>query len=122
MVRDAHGRKMSKSLGNVIDPLDVVNGITLEVRAAVFVLASKPVSCHLQTSRRHNNVQRNRFRQTVTFLFPLPGTPQVPLDRQLGPARDRTRDRRPETRLPERDSRVRLRRPAIRSLRLHVSR
>ena len=31
MVRDAHGRKMSKSLGNVIDPLDVVQGITLEV-------------------------------------------------------------------------------------------
>lgn len=31
MVRDAHGRKMSKSLGNVIDPLDVMHGITLEV-------------------------------------------------------------------------------------------
>ncbi|KAI3845363.1 hypothetical protein MKX03_017952 [Papaver bracteatum] len=30
MVRDAHGRKMSKSLGNVIDPLEVINGATLE--------------------------------------------------------------------------------------------
>ena len=30
MVRDAHGRKMSKSLGNVIDPLHVIHGITLE--------------------------------------------------------------------------------------------
>ncbi|KAL7302551.1 hypothetical protein TKK_0005187 [Trichogramma kaykai] len=30
MVRDAHGRKMSKSLGNVIDPMDVIRGATLE--------------------------------------------------------------------------------------------
>ncbi|XP_063993364.1 valine--tRNA ligase isoform X2 [Diachasmimorpha longicaudata] len=30
MVRDSHGRKMSKSLGNVIDPMDVIRGITLE--------------------------------------------------------------------------------------------
>uniref|UniRef100_A0A0D9VTQ7 Valine--tRNA ligase, mitochondrial n=1 Tax=Leersia perrieri TaxID=77586 RepID=A0A0D9VTQ7_9ORYZ len=30
IICDTHGRKMCKSLGNVIDPLEVINGITLE--------------------------------------------------------------------------------------------
>lgn len=30
MVRDKYGRKMSKSLGNVIDPLEVISGCTLD--------------------------------------------------------------------------------------------
>jgi valyl-tRNA synthetase len=37
MVRDAHGRKMSKTLGNVIDPLDVIEGTTLEALAATLL-------------------------------------------------------------------------------------
>jgi valyl-tRNA synthetase len=31
MVRDKYGRKMSKSLGNVVDPLEVINGCELDV-------------------------------------------------------------------------------------------
>lgn len=31
IVRDENGEKMSKSKGNVIDPLEIVNGCTLDV-------------------------------------------------------------------------------------------
>ncbi|KAI7871024.1 valyl-tRNA synthetase [Spinellus fusiger] len=47
MVRDGQGRKMSKSLGNVIDPLHVIEGVTLETMKSNLLssnLSSKEVS------------------------------------------------------------------------------
>ena len=37
IVQDAKGRKMSKSLGNVVDPMHVVRGISLEVCQQILI-------------------------------------------------------------------------------------
>ncbi|KAI0503344.1 tRNA synthetases class I-domain-containing protein [Xylaria bambusicola] len=40
LVRDIEGRKMSKSLGNVIDPLDIINGIDLNALHAKLLVGN----------------------------------------------------------------------------------
>lgn len=42
MIRDSEGRKMSKSLGNVIDPLDVIRGIPLDELHAKLLSGNLP--------------------------------------------------------------------------------
>ncbi|KAI6219010.1 Valyl-tRNA synthetase [Aphelenchoides fujianensis] len=43
MIRDAQHRKMSKSLGNVVDPLHVINGVSLKEMLAVLRNSNLPV-------------------------------------------------------------------------------
>lgn len=43
MVRDKYGRKMSKSLGNVVDPLEIISGCTLENLFRKLELGNLPV-------------------------------------------------------------------------------
>jgi valyl-tRNA synthetase len=45
MICDSHGRKMSKSLGNVVDPEDIINGISLEVITKIIILFSNSFFC-----------------------------------------------------------------------------
>ncbi|KAG0411714.1 hypothetical protein HPB47_011163 [Ixodes persulcatus] len=53
MIRDSEGRKMSKSLGNVIDPLDIVHGKSLEELSRGFSTGASvgSGSCVVPTSK-----------------------------------------------------------------------
>ena len=62
MVRDASGKKMSKSLGNVIDPLDVINGATLK-----------------QLQIRYSGVNDGQLRSAQSKLYPK-GIPECGAD------------------------------------------
>ena len=66
MVRDRSGRKMSKSLGNVIDPLHVVNGVPLttmlkELQASALLLQLVEKKSHREGAHREgpNSVSQN---------------------------------------------------------------
>jgi valyl-tRNA synthetase len=67
LIRDSEGRKMSKSLGNVIDPVDIINGIDLES------LHAKLLTGNLDEK------EIARARQYQKTSFPL-GIPEIGAD------------------------------------------
>uniref|UniRef100_A0A8C4ZSZ6 Valine--tRNA ligase, mitochondrial n=1 Tax=Gadus morhua TaxID=8049 RepID=A0A8C4ZSZ6_GADMO len=52
LVRDRHGRKMSKSLGNVVDPLDVIAGASLEEKVRGGNLDPGELTVAMEAQRR----------------------------------------------------------------------
>ncbi|EGT32076.1 CBN-VARS-1 protein [Caenorhabditis brenneri] len=63
LVRDNEGRKMSKSLGNVIDPLDVLDGITYEkmverVKQSALAIEEKEIAVKDLTKRFPKGISR----------------------------------------------------------------
>jgi valyl-tRNA synthetase len=88
MVRDKYGRKMSKSLGNVIDPQEVISGCDLETLIKKIEegnLPAKEVGC---TLRIKSGGERERERDLIQyhsyFLSLLSSPPSLPLSPLCG--------------------------------------
>ncbi len=54
LVRDSEGKKMSKSIGNVIDPIDVIDGITLDN------LLEKRISSLINDKQKANIIKKTK--------------------------------------------------------------
>ena len=104
MVRDKYGRKMSKSLGNVIDPLEVINGVSLgdlQAKLTAGNLDPKEVrGCmrHARTATMH--LHTGTHARTRTPAGRLTRSKHTKSDTEInpcGPPRADTSDARPHS-------------------------
>lgn len=61
MVRDRQGRKMSKSLGNVLDPRDIITGVELQVRMKTGVMREAIRGISIYSSKEKNKTIAKDF-------------------------------------------------------------
>jgi len=54
LIRDSHGQKMSKSKGNVLDPIDIIDGITLDA------LLEKRTASMMQPQMKENIIKQTK--------------------------------------------------------------
>jgi valyl-tRNA synthetase len=97
LVRDEKGAKMSKSKGNVMDPLDIVDGVTLDALIAkrVETIQSKPEAAKVAAdtkkefpkgfrrwaSTRFDSSSRRWPRRGATSSFRFPGSRVIAISR-----------------------------------------
>jgi valyl-tRNA synthetase len=69
MIRDAHGRKMSKSLGNVIDAVDVITGVPLERLHEQLVEGNLDERRSEKRSKARRRISPRQFLSVVRMRF-----------------------------------------------------
>ncbi|MEX0833097.1 MAG: valine--tRNA ligase [Actinomycetota bacterium] len=81
LVRDGHGRKMSKSLGNVIDPLDMIEKYGADALRFALARMATPEQQNLPLSEASIEAGRNfanKIWNAARFVLQADGKPELP--------------------------------------------